>query len=121
MRPDWLPAALRTTTADDGRGARRTDLRPSAGRAVCCKSVQTLTYRAVPANEPPLPDSLTRLLETSPRVSTVSEPLRTVEARADRPSAHAALETALLHTFVYGVSGMVWLLVAGLIIHRLAR
>jgi hypothetical protein len=94
---------------------------PVTGRAVCRNTVETLTYLAVPVNEPPLPDCLTRLLEASPPVAATSEPTRGVKAREDRASAHTALESALLHTFVYGVSGLVWLLVAGLIIHRFAR
>ncbi|MEL6063797.1 MULTISPECIES: hypothetical protein [unclassified Methylobacterium] len=60
-------------------------------------------------DERPLPESLTRLLAATPsrRVS----PLERLRPRDDRGSAHAALESAFLRGFVYGVSGLVWLVV----------
>ncbi|MGH1572661.1 hypothetical protein ACRAWG_20810 [Methylobacterium sp. P31] len=39
----------------------------------------------------------------------------------NRGSAHAALEATLLRGFVYGVSGLVWLVVLGLFVHHVAR
>jgi hypothetical protein len=38
-----------------------------------------------------------------------------------RRSAHAALESAALRGFVYGVSGLVWLGVTALFVHHFGR
>ncbi|MCJ2137124.1 hypothetical protein MKK69_24300 [Methylobacterium sp. J-026] len=59
-----------------------------------------------------LPESLTRLLVAPPPAARHrSAPAKPGAARADRHSAHAALESAFLRGFVYGVSGLVWLAV----------
>ena len=63
----------------------------------------------MPTDQKPLPESLTRLLAATPSVR-LSQVERIVP-RADRASAHVALESALLRGFVYGVSGLVWLVV----------
>ncbi len=57
----------------------------------------------------PLPESLTRLLAATASVRLV--PANPVPPPDERASAHAALESALLRGFVYGVSGLVWLVV----------
>ncbi|GJE12482.1 MULTISPECIES: hypothetical protein [Methylobacterium] len=68
-----------------------------------------------------LPDSLTRLLATpqrrAPGRARGEHPL----PGTGRDSPHAALEAALLRGFVYGVSGLVWLVVAALFVRHLAR
>jgi hypothetical protein len=72
----------------------------------------------VTTHERQLPDSLTRLLaEPPPRAAGRSQADR-ISRRAERGSAHSALETVLLRGFVYGVSGLVWLVVAGLVAHH---
>ena len=73
--------------------------------------------------EPTLPDCLTRLLAAQPpRLHGHSlEPEQRPPEPAGRRPAHAALESALLRGFVYGVSGLVWLFVAVLILHHVAR
>ena len=50
-----------------------------------------------------------------------SEPAQSPPGVSDQRSSHAALESALLRGFVYGVSGLVWLFVAVMIVHHVAR
>lgn len=64
-----------------------------------------------------LPDSLTRLLATPQRRAPGEHPL----PGTGRDSPHAALEAALLRGFVYGVSGLVWLVAAALFVRHLAH
>lgn len=70
-----------------------------------------------------LPESLTRYLALPP--GSVAEPappsVNRGSRRADPRSAHQALESALLRGFVYVISGLVWLLVLGLVLRHLAR
>lgn len=70
-----------------------------------------------------LPESLTRYLALPP--GSVAEPapppVHRGSRRADPRSAHQALESALLRGFVYVTSGLVWLLVLGLVLRHLAR
>ncbi|QGY05231.1 hypothetical protein MMSR116_27530 [Methylobacterium mesophilicum SR1.6/6] len=65
---------------------------------------------------------MTRLLET-PQCSTGPglEPATPPAEAPDRHSSHAALESAVLRGFVYGVSGLVWLGVMALFIHHFGR
>lgn len=74
-------------------------------------------------NQRPLPESLTRYLAAPPRRSAKRVPLSAdSRPRAVRQgSAHAALEAALLRGFVYGVSGLVWLVVTALVLHHFLR
>ena len=60
-----------------------------------------------------------RLLAAIPsaRPSPTERPL----PRDDRASAHAALEFALLRGFVYGVSGLVWIVVMLFIARHFVR
>ncbi|MBY0254357.1 MULTISPECIES: hypothetical protein [unclassified Methylobacterium] len=73
----------------------------------------------------PLPDSLTRLLAApKPRpVRARPKPSRQDGAlRAREPhSAHAALETAILRGFVFGLTGLVWLVVLALSVRHIAH
>jgi hypothetical protein len=70
-----------------------------------------------------LPESLTRYL--APPSAGAAEPARPPVPcggqPSDRGSAHRALESALLCGFVYVTSGLVWLLVLGLMLRHLAR
>ncbi|MCJ2088220.1 hypothetical protein MKK88_19860 [Methylobacterium sp. E-005] len=52
---------------------------------------------------------MTRLLAAAP--PTRRSPVERVLPRDDRASMHGALESAVLRGFVYGVSGLVWLVV----------
>ncbi|MCJ2096180.1 hypothetical protein MKK67_27320 [Methylobacterium sp. J-072] len=74
-------------------------------------------------DEPKLPESLTRFL-AAPPADGAAPASRPAEARLgpiDRRSAHQALESALLRGFVSVTSGLVWLLVLGLVLRHLAR
>ncbi len=74
-------------------------------------------------NQRPLPESLTRYLAAPPQRAAMRVPWP-VERRprsVRRGSAHAALESALLRGFVYGISGLVWLVVTGLVLHHFLR
>lgn len=81
----------------------------------------------MPTNQTPLPESLTHLLVApSPRAATAEPHRRPRSARcADRNSAqnatHPALEATLLRGFVYGVTGIVWLVVLALTLRHLTR
>jgi hypothetical protein len=63
----------------------------------------------VQTDDRPLPESLTRLLAATASVRLV--PAKPDSSPDRSASAHAALESALLRGFVYGVSGLVWLVV----------
>ncbi|XYD08356.1 hypothetical protein R1A27_25640 [Methylobacterium sp. NMS12] len=73
----------------------------------------------------PLPDSLTRLLAVPEQRPVRARPAfsRTAGApRAPKPrSAHAALETAILRGFVFGLAGLVWLVVLALSVRHIAH
>jgi hypothetical protein len=81
----------------------------------------------VPLNQKPLPESLTRLLVAPPPRAAPTEPHRTKRPAQseDRNPAqnarHAALEATLLRGFVYGLTGIVWLVVLALTVRHLAR
>ena len=68
-------------------------------------------------HERPLPKSLTRLLAATP--SARLPPTEHRLPAQDGASAHAALESALLRGFVYGVSSLVWLVVMLLIVRHI--
>ncbi|MCJ2062094.1 hypothetical protein MKK63_05185 [Methylobacterium sp. J-088] len=68
-------------------------------------------------DERPLPISLTRLLTATP--SARLPPMEHGMPAQDGASAHAALESALLRGFVYGVSGLVWFVVMLLIVRHI--
>jgi len=73
----------------------------------------------VQTDERPLPTSLTRLLAATPPARL--PPMEHGLPAQDGASAHAALESALLRGFVYGVSGAVWLVVMLLIVRHIVR
>lgn len=80
----------------------------------------------MPLNPRPLPESLTRLLGTpSPRSATEPHWTKPSARSADRSPAqtsmHGALEATLLRAFVYGLTGIVWLVVAALTVRHLVR
>ncbi len=70
-----------------------------------------------------LPESLTRCLAlpSGSVAEPAPPPVHRGGRRADPRSAHQALESALLRGFVYVISGLVWLLVLGLVLRHLAR
>jgi len=93
-------------------------------QALSCRARREATNRVpVQTDERPLPESLTRYLGASS--ADVSEPVpRPAERRigpAEQGSTHRALEALLLRGFVYLTSGLVWLLVVGLVLRHLAR
>jgi len=70
----------------------------------------------------PLPESLTRYLAAPPAgaLETTLWPAERRSRPADPGSRHHALESALLRGFVYVTSGLVWLLVLGLVLRHVA-
>ena len=76
-------------------------------------------HDAVQTDERPLPTSLTRLLAATS--SARLPPTERGLPAQDRAPGHAALESALLRGFVYGVSGLVWLIVMLLIVRHIVR
>lgn len=82
-----------------------------------------LSFRSVTTHHRPLLDSLTRILAAPPGGARGAA-RSSAESRADGPgqvSAHHALESALLRGFVYVTSGLVWLLVLGLVVRHVMR
>ncbi|WP_342105850.1 hypothetical protein [Methylobacterium sp. SI9] len=77
----------------------------------------------MPTDERLLPQSLTRLLAVPPsaRRPPAGRGLPRALPHSQRTSAHDALESALLRGFVYGVSGLVWLVVMLFIGRHLMR
>jgi hypothetical protein len=73
----------------------------------------------VQTGQRPLPESLTRLLAARPSVRL--SPVERGLPRPGRPSAHEALESVFLRGFVYGVSGLVWLVVMLFIARHILR
>ncbi|WP_091779610.1 hypothetical protein [Methylobacterium sp. UNC378MF] len=73
----------------------------------------------------PLPESLTRLLATPERRSAGAQkapPPRDGALRPpDRCSAHAALETAILRAFVFGLSALLRIVVLVLSVRHVMR
>jgi hypothetical protein len=67
---------------------------------------------------------MTRLLDAPPRRSArpgrAAAPPELAKQEPARRSAHAALESALLRGFVYGISGLVWLFVLALAVRHLS-
>lgn len=76
---------------------------------------------AVKPDDRPLPESLTRFLAAPSLPAARTSPAECRKRPPARGSAHSALEAALLRGFVYGVSGLVWLVVLGLFVHHVAR
>nr|WP_244435320.1 hypothetical protein [Methylobacterium sp. B34] len=77
---------------------------------------------AVQPDPRPLPDSLTRLLTVPEQRPVRARPEPSRRERASEPrSAHAALEAAILRGFVFGLSGLVWLVVLALSVRHIAH
>ena len=93
------------------------------GRWLAGRDRGRLRSRAVNSRERPLPDSLARYLAASPAGRRNVAPWSEVRSAppTERGSAHHALESALLRGFVYVTSGLVWLLVLGLVVRHVAR
>jgi hypothetical protein len=78
-------------------------------------------------NPRPLPESLTRLLVAPPSRAATAEPhcrqrsARCTDQNSGQNATHPALEATLLRGFVYGLTGLVWLVVLALTWRHLTR